>query len=157
MEEVIRLSHDKGDKKAFNNAGQSWNHAFFWRAIGADGARRPQGALGAAIDKAFGGFDAFADKFKAEGVGHFGSGWAWLVSDASGALSLTSTHDADPVFLAGKTAILVCDVWEHAYYIDHRNNRGGFLEGYIKTRANWDFAEKQYTAATSGQFGWTYA
>ncbi|KAI6244250.1 Superoxide dismutase [Aphelenchoides fujianensis] len=119
---------------------------------------RPRRAaeLAAAIESTFGGLDALKEKFVAEGVGHFGSGWVWLVSDASGALKIISTHDADSPVTQDLTALLVCDVWEHAYYLDYQNLRKGFLEAFFDNLANWTLADSQYAAAKSGAQGWAY-
>ena len=92
----------------------------------------------------------------AEGVGHFGSGWVWLASDKDGKLSIISTHDADSTVPHGLTALLVCDVWEHAYYLDHQNNRKGFLEAWFDALPNWTLADSQYAAAKAGEAGWVY-
>jgi Fe-Mn family superoxide dismutase len=154
MEELVRSS--KGvDKKMFNNAGQSWNHAFFWECMTGE-AGRVGGALAEAIDKSFGGLAALKTKFVEEGAGHFGSGWVWLVAKGS-ELSVVSTHDGDCILTeAGVTPILVCDVWEHAYYLVHKNDRKGFLEKWFDSLANWGFAERQFAAAQGQGQGYTY-
>lgn len=142
LEAVVRRS----DGKLFNNAAQAWNHAFFWESM-APAASKPEGDLAKAIETAFGGLDALKDKFVAEGVGHFASGWVWLVAEG-GELKVISTHDAaTTVTQNGVTPILVCDVWEHAYYLDYKNLRKGFLEAWFDNLANWSFAARQYTAA----------
>ena len=152
LEEVIRTA---GPGKVFNNAAQAWNHAFFWD--GMSPTRTAPGAdLAAAIDATFGGVAQLKEKFVAEGVGHFGSGWVWLASDKGGQLSIISTHDADSTVPHGLTALLVCDVWEHAYYLDHQNNRKGFLEAWFDALPNWTLADSQYAAARSGAQGWAY-
>ncbi|OYX32046.1 MAG: superoxide dismutase [Fe] [Caulobacterales bacterium 32-69-10] len=147
LEDVVRESAtDAAAKKVFNNAAQAWNHAFFWECMTPDYAA-PTGALAQAIDKAFGGLDGLKTRFVEEGATHFASGWAWLVVKG-GELSVISTHDAaTPITEDGVTPIITCDVWEHAYYLDYKQDRKGFLEKWFDSRANWKFAEAQYAAA----------
>jgi Fe-Mn family superoxide dismutase len=140
---------DPARKKWFNNAAQAWNHAFFWESLTPKSAA-PSGDLRAAIDKTFGGLDGLKTKFVQEGVDHFGSGWVWLIA-RGGDLAVVTTHDAaTPIVEAGVTAILTCDVWEHAYYLDYKQDRKAFLEGFFDKLANWSFAESQYAAAVKG-------
>ncbi len=143
---VLESAGDAAQKKIFNNSAQAWNHAFFWESMTPDYAA-PTGDLAAAIEKAFGGLDALKAKFVEEGATHFASGWAWVVAKGP-ELSVISTHDAaTPITEAGVTPILTCDVWEHAYYLDYKQDRKGFLEKWFDTVANWKFAEAQYAAA----------
>ncbi len=121
----------------FNNAAQHWNHSFFWNCVSPDGGGDPPAKVADALTKAFGSVDAFRDAFTKEAMTHFGSGWAWLVKNADGGLEIVSTHDAGNPLRDGKTPLLTCDVWEHAYYIDHRNDRGAFLKGFWAL-VNWD-------------------
>ncbi len=156
LEEVVRMAaKEKGP--LFNNAAQAWNHAFFWNALSPE-AQQPGGALKAAIDRDLKSHQGFHDEFVDAGLKQFGSGWAWLVSDAKGALSIKKTHDAElPITDPGVTPLLVCDVWEHAYYLDYKNDRGAFLKAYVEKLANWRFAEKQYEAAKNGGKGaWVF-
>lgn len=154
LEDVIRAAAGK-DAKLFNNSAQAWNHAFFWLSM-TPKKQAPTGALAKAIDEAFGGLEQLKTTFVNEGVGHFASGWAWLVVQG-GALKVISTHDAGcPVTEAGVTPLLVCDVWEHAYYLDHQNNRKGFLEAWFDNLANWEFASAQYAAAGGSGEAWRY-
>lgn len=149
MEDVVRGAAERGDQKLFNQSGQAWNHAFFWECM-TPIQTQPSGALAQAIDSAFGGLEGLKAKFVAEGVGHFASGWAWLVA-RGGTLEVTSTHDADTAITReGVTPILVCDLWEHAYYLDYKNLRKDFLEAWFDKVANWSFAERQFAAATGG-------
>jgi Fe-Mn family superoxide dismutase len=149
LEDVVREASRRGDKKLFNNAAQAWNHAFFWLCMTPQAAA-PPGALRSAIEKAFGGFEAFKDAFVEEGANHFGSGWAWLVTSSEG-LKVISTHDADDTLVKdGLFPLLVCDLWEHAYYLDYKNDRKGFLKAWLDEAANWAFAERQ-RAASEGQ------
>lgn len=136
---VIAQAKEKGDKGLFNNAAQIWNHSFFWQCLAPANGQRPEGRLAQLIDEAFGGTDALLAKLKDEAVGHFGSGWAWLVLNG-GKLEVTSLHDADtPVVYDGMKPLLTLDVWEHAYYIDYRNARPVFAEKVLGNVINWDF------------------
>ena len=139
LNQVIALAKDKGDKGLFNNAAQIWNHTFFWQCLAPAEGQKPEGRLADLIDEAFGGTDALLAKLKDEAVGHFGSGWAWLVLDG-GKLEITSLHDADtPVVYDGMKPLLTLDVWEHAYYIDYRNARPVFAEKVLGNVINWEF------------------
>ncbi|MGE3746187.1 MAG: superoxide dismutase [Sphingomonadaceae bacterium] len=136
--EVIKLAKDKGDKGLFNNAAQVWNHSFFWNCLAAPG-QKPTGDLATKIDEAFGSTDTLLKKLAEEAVGHFASGWAWLVLEG-GKLKVTSYHDADtPVVYDGVQPLLTLDVWEHAYYIDYRNARPKFAETVLGNIINWEF------------------
>jgi len=155
LEDVVREAHRKGDKKLFNNAAQAWNHAFFWECMSPDKGQ-PSPALTSAIEQAFGGLDAFKDAFVDEGFGHFGSGWVWLVTGSEG-LKVISTHDADDTLIRdGLFPLLVCDVWEHAYYLDYKNDRKAFLKRWLDEVANWSFAEQQLAAADGKGEGFRY-
>lgn len=137
--EVIRLAVDKGDKGLFNNAGQVWNHNFFWKSL-APAGQKPTGKLKEMIDASFGSTEALIAKLKEEAVGHFASGWAWLVLK-DGKLAVTSYHDADtPVAHADVQPLLTLDVWEHAYYIDYRNARPNYADAVLANIINWEFA-----------------
>ncbi|NLV98681.1 MAG: superoxide dismutase [Fe] [Clostridiaceae bacterium] len=127
----------------FNNAAQVWNHTFYWNCLAADAGGKPEGELAKAIDEAFGSFDEFKEKFSATAAGTFGSGWAWLVKDADGKLEIISTSNAATPMTDGKTALLTCDVWEHAYYVDYRNARPQYIEKYWDL-VNWDFVAENY-------------
>jgi Fe-Mn family superoxide dismutase len=125
----------------FNNAAQSWNHTFFWYCISDknnDISKFPE--VQNALSKSFGSFDEFKAQFSNTAVAQFGSGWAWLVKDKSGKLEIVSTSNAETPITQGKIPLLTCDVWEHAYYIDHRNARPKFVEGFL-SRVNWQFVE----------------
>jgi len=156
LEDVIRGAASSGDKKLFNNAAQAWNHAFFWDAMSAK-PQSPEGEVAAAIRGAFGDLGALKTKFVEEGVGHFGSGWVWLCAGAQARLQVITTHDGDdPLVRDGLTPLLVCDLWEHAYYLDHQNDRKGFLEAWFDRAPSWTFAERQFAAARSGGRRWRY-
>jgi len=136
--EVIKLAKDKNDKGLFNNAAQIWNHTFFWEGLAAPG-QKPTGKLADMINAEFGSTEALLKKLGEEAVGHFASGWAWLVLEG-GKLKVTSYHDADtPVVYDGVQPLLTLDVWEHAYYIDYRNARPKFAETVLGNIINWEF------------------
>jgi len=140
--DLIRHAKEKGDKKLFNNAAQHWNHSFFWQCLAPPEGQQPTGRLAAMIEDAFGGTDQLLARLKEEAVGHFASGWAWLVLDG-GALKITSLHDADtPVVYEGLKPLLTLDVWEHAYYIDYRNERPRFAETVLGKIVNWEFVAR---------------
>ncbi|TPW15867.1 MAG: superoxide dismutase Fe-Mn family [Halothiobacillaceae bacterium] len=127
----------------FNNAAQVWNHTFYWNCFKPNGGGQPSGALAAAIDKTFGSFDAFKEKFSQTALTTFGSGWAWLVKNSDGSLEIVSTSNAATPMTSGKTALLTCDVWEHAYYVDYRNARAKYVESFWSI-INWDFVAKNF-------------
>jgi Fe-Mn family superoxide dismutase len=139
LSEVIRAAKEKGAKGLFNNAGQLWNHNFFWQCLAPPEGQRPSGKLAALIEDGYGDLDTLLAKLKEEAVGHFASGWAWLVLDGD-ALRITSLHDGDtPVAYDGMKPLLTLDVWEHAYYIDYRNERPKFAESVLGNLVNWEF------------------
>ncbi len=127
----------------FNNAAQAWNHTFFWDCMSPNGGGKPKGKLMEAIEKDFGGLDEFMKKFSDSAATLFGSGWAWLASDSSGNLEIMPLSNADTPLKYNKTPILTLDVWEHAYYIDYRNERPRFIEQF-RDVIHWDFAENNY-------------
>ncbi len=129
----------------FNNAAQVWNHSFYWNCMAPNGGGRPTGSLADAINASFGSFDAFKEKFSAAASGHFGSGWAWLVKDKDGKLSIQQTHDGStPMREKLGKPILTCDVWEHAYYIDYRNARAKYVDAWWNV-VNWEFASNNFS------------
>jgi Fe-Mn family superoxide dismutase len=137
LSEVIQAAKDKGDKKLFNNAAQLWNHSFYWQCLSPE-KQQPSGTLKTKIDEAFGSTDALLEKLKTESTDHFASGWGWLVLDG-GTLKVTSLHDADTPLTNGLTPLLTLDVWEHAYYIDYRNERPKYLDALLNGAISWDF------------------
>ncbi len=128
----------------FNNAAQAWNHEFFWNSLAPTGGGEPEGDLAAAIDRDFGSFEKFKEKFTRAATSLFGSGWTWLVVD-HGKLKVTQTADADTPMKHGQTPLLTLDVWEHAYYVDYHNARAKFVEAFIDYLVNWDFAAANFT------------
>ncbi len=138
LEDIIR----KSSGGMFNNAAQIWNHTFYWNCLSPNGGGEPGGRLADAINKAFGDFAKFKDEFTKTSVGTFGSGWGWLVQRADGNLALASTSNAGTPLTGSDRALLTCDVWEHAYYIDYRNARPKYVESFWNL-VNWEFVESQ--------------
>lgn len=138
LEEVVK----KSEGGIFNNSAQVWNHTFYWNCLSPKGGGEPTGKLAEGINKAFGNFATFKEKFSEAAKTQFGSGWAWLVQNADGSLAIEKTPNAETPFSKGKTCLLTCDVWEHAYYIDYRNARPNYVEAFWKL-VNWDFVSKQ--------------
>jgi superoxide dismutase, Fe-Mn family len=126
-----------------NNAGGHWNHSLFWQIMTPNGGGEPNGALASAIKKAFGDFAKFKTQFNAAGSGRFGSGWAWVVANGSGALSIESTPNQDTPIMEGRYPILGVDVWEHAYYLKYQNRRADYLAAWWNT-LNWPEITKRY-------------
>ena len=139
LEEIIQ----KSSGGIFNNAAQVWNHTFYWNSLSPQGGGEPVGALKDAIDNTFGSFDAFKEQFTKLALTTFGSGWAWLVKDKEGSLSLVSTSNANTPLTEGLTPLLTCDVWEHAYYVDYRNARPKYVEAFWSL-VNWTFANENF-------------
>jgi superoxide dismutase, Fe-Mn family len=135
LEDVVRNS--KG--KLFNNAAQAWNHDFYWHSLTPQ-RKRPAGALLRRLEQDFGSYERFADAFSKAAIGQFGSGWAWLV-EKDGQLEVVATANADTPMAHGVRCLLTVDVWEHAYYLDYRNERERYVSA-ILDRLNWEFAEK---------------
>jgi Fe-Mn family superoxide dismutase len=136
--EVIRAAKERGDKPLFNNTAQIWNHSFFWQCLAPEGSTRPSGKLREMIGSDFGGEDQLLEQLTKESVNHFASGWGWLILN-KGKLEVTSLHDADTPVAHGMTPLLTIDVWEHAYYIDYRNDRQKFVKMILENIVNWDF------------------
>lgn len=139
LEEIIKQSSGG----IFNNAAQIWNHTFYWHCLSPNGGGEPTGALADAINDAFGSFDAFKEAFSKTAITTFGSGWGWLVKNADGGLEIVSTSNAGTPMTDKQTALLTCDVWEHAYYIDYRNARPKYLEHFWNL-VNWDFVAENF-------------
>lgn len=141
LEAIIKKAPAGG---VFNNAAQVWNHTFFWNSMKVGGGGTPTGALAAAINAKWGNFDEFKKAFQASAVGNFGSGWTWLVKKADGSVDIVNTSAAGTPLTSSDKALLTIDVWEHAYYIDYRNARPKFVETFLASLVNWDFAEKNF-------------
>jgi superoxide dismutase, Fe-Mn family len=130
------------------NAGQHFNHSFQWRSLRPPSAGGPGGSFLEAVRESFSSLDSLRAAFTEACVGHFGSGWCWLVKDPDGSLKVVTTHDAGALvagtaLATGQVPLLVCDVWEHAYYLDHRSDRAAYLESFWKV-ADWEFAERNF-------------
>lgn len=146
LEDVVRESHGK-NQGVFNNSGQVWNHTFYWNSMSPKGGGAPTGEIAEKIKEDFGGFDEFKKAFSEAGATQFGSGWAWLVLK-NGKLAVTKTANAEtPLTEAGVTPLMTMDVWEHAYYLDFQNARPKYIETWLNTLANWDFASANLKAA----------
>ena len=137
LEDIIKRAQPGG---IFNNAAQVWNHTFYWNCLSPSGGGEPAGAAAAAIKENFGSFKEFQDKFTGAASAHFGSGWAWLVTNIDGSLGIETTVNAGTPLKDGKKPLLTCDVWEHAYYVDYRNARAKYIEAFWKL-VNWDFVD----------------
>lgn len=139
LEEIVKSSTGG----VFNNAAQVWNHDFYWKSMKPAGGGEPTGKLADAIKKDFGSFADFKAKFQDAAVKQFGSGWAWLVNQG-GKLEIVTTGNAETPITKGATALITCDVWEHAYYIDYRNLRAKYVETFLGSLVNWDFAAANF-------------
>lgn len=146
LEEVIVESKKKGLGPLFNNAAQIYNHNLFWESMTPNGGGTPPVPLLDKINESFGSFDKFKEQFVAAGLGQFGSGWVWLVEADGGKLEIVKTANAETPLTDGKKPLLVCDVWEHAYYIDYQNKRADFLKAFVDKLANYDGANKKLQA-----------
>jgi len=140
LEDIVKRSSGG----IFNNAAQIWNHTFFWNCLRPGGGGDPHGALAAAVQAKWGSVDAFREAFTKSALGNFGSGWTWLVKKADGSLDIVNTSNAGTPLTTSDRALLTIDVWEHAYYIDHRNARAKFVEAFLKHLVNWEFAAKNF-------------
>ena len=137
--DVVRAAKQSGHAKLFNNSAQLWNHSFFWQCLAPAGGEAPTGKLKQMIDDSFGGVEPMIEKLADEAVNHFSNGWAWLLLDRD-SLKITSLHDADtPLVHDGMAPLFTLDVWEHAYYIDYRNERPRFASNVLGNIVNWEF------------------
>ena len=142
LEDIVKKSagNDK-DKAIFNNAGQAWNHDFYWQSMAPKGGT-PSGKMLDALKSSFGGTKEFNEAFAKAAVAQFGSGWAWLVKGKDGKLKIATTSNADTPIAHGETPLLAADLWEHAYYLDYQNKRPDHVKAWLDKLANWSFAEK---------------
>ena len=136
--ELIRAAKEKGDTKLFNNSAQLWNHSFFWQCLAPAKGQEPGGDLAKRIEADFGSVDALLDRLATASTEHFSNGWGWLVLDGD-KLKVTTLHDADTPLVHGLKPVFTLDVWEHAYYIDYRNERPKFARAVLSTIVNWEF------------------
>jgi len=147
LQEIVKKSAGQ-DQKVFNNAAQVWNHNFYWHSLCVQaGSHAPvEGSFYEAVKRDFGGYNELIKALVDGGLGQFGSGWVWLCKDVQGNLSIKKTSNADVVWLCGKvTPLLVCDVWEHAYYLDYQNRRVDYLNTTLSCLLNWSFAQTRYS------------
>jgi superoxide dismutase, Fe-Mn family len=146
LEEVIRATA-KDDTKApiFNSTAQIWNHNFFWRSLKPKGGGKPTGEVAQALDKSFGGYDKFRIEFRDACASQFGSGWGWLVRDKDRLRIIKTANAINPLAL-GSVALLTCDVWEHAYYLDYQNRRTDFVDAFLDHLVNWEHVAAQLKA-----------
>ena len=140
LEEIIK----KSAAGIYNNAAQIWNHTFLWSSMKPNGGAAPTGVLADAINAKWGSFDDFKKAFQTSAVGNFGSGWTWLVKKADGSVDIVNMGAAGTPLTTGDQALLTIDVWEHAYYIDYRNARPKYVETFLTSLANWDFASANF-------------
>jgi len=140
LEEIIAATAGRPDKaEAFNNAGQTWNHNFYWRSLNPKGGGRPKGELGDRIAATFGNYEGFRKDFAKAAQGQFGSGWVWLVAEGA-ALKVVKTANAESPLAHSQAPLLAVDVWEHAYYLDYQNRRADYVDAVLDRIADWDFA-----------------
>ena len=149
LEEIIAAVEGK-DQSAYNNAAQAWNHGFYWHSL-APGGGKPKGELADAIDRDFGSLTALTDELKTRGEKHFASGWVWLVTSGN-TLSVEETPDGDTLAIGDKRPLLTIDLWEHAYYLDHKNARPKYLEAVLGRLLNWEFAASNLAAAETWKY-----
>jgi Fe-Mn family superoxide dismutase len=140
LEDIVKNAPAGG---VFNNAAQVWNHTFYFHGLSPQGGGEPTGALADAINSAFGSFAGFKEQFTKSAATNFGSGWTWLVKNASGGLEIVNTSNADSALRGGGTPVLTIDVWEHAYYVDKRNARPAYIEAWWNV-VDWDKAAENF-------------
>lgn len=140
LEDIVK----KSAAGVYNNAAQVWNHTFLWNSMKPNGGGEPTGALADAINAKWGSFEEFKKAFQASALGNFGSGWTWLVKKTDGSLDIVNTGAAGTPLTTDSKALLTVDVWEHAYYVDYRNARPKYVETFLASLANWDFASENF-------------
>ncbi len=141
LEEIVIEAEKQNMEALFNNIGQHFNHSFFWNSLSPNGGGRPNGEILGKINEDFGSFENFREEFINTGIGQFGSGWVWLVENGK-KLEIVKTANAKTPITDGKKPIIVCDVWEHAYYLDFQNRRPDFLASFLDNLVNWEFAKQ---------------
>ena len=147
--DIIAASR-KSDQGLFNNSAQVWNHGFYWHSLAPE-TTGPSGEIASLIEESFGSLGELKDTLKSKGAGHFASGWVWL-AEKDGKLSVVDTHDADTLADGEHNPLLVIDLWEHAYYLDHQNARPSYLDAVVDGHINWDFAAENLSRGST----WTY-
>lgn len=148
LESIVRATcRAQGEQRQiFNNAAQVWNHDFFWESLAPSGGGAPPEPLLKRLQAAFGSYESFCERLVDVAVGHFRSGWAWLVA-REGRLEILATHDADNPLTSGGHPLWACDLWEHAYYLDYQHERAEFVRAVLQNLANWQFVGKQLSEA----------
>ncbi len=152
LDEIIKATAQDASKAGiFNQAAQVWNHTFYWNCMKQNGGGQPTGAVAEKINAAFGSYEKFTAEFKNACLTQFGSGWGWLVADAvNGNVSIMKTSNAGTPMAEGKVALLTCDVWEHAYYIDYRNKRPDYVQTFLDHLVNWDYVNAKLAGQHAG-------
>jgi Fe-Mn family superoxide dismutase len=148
IEDIVRGAYADGDQALFNNIAQVWNHTVYWHSMTPDGGGDPHGELAKKIAEDFGDAAKFRKKFKEVALDQFGSGYAWLAFDSK-KLIIEKTPNAVTPLIEGKAVLLSCDVWEHAYYLDHQNRRDSYVDAFLNHLVNWHFAEERFGVCTS--------
>ncbi len=157
LEDIIRQAAWKRKRALLTAASQVWNHAFFWQCLSGEEGRSPDCILGDALTKTFGSIKAFQHSFVEKGMALVGSGWLWLVWHRDHGLVITTTENTIPVWVGSeRVPLLVCDLWEHAYFLDWRNDRRGWLQAFVTQRANWNFAARQMASLLKTRPQWVY-
>jgi Fe-Mn family superoxide dismutase len=152
LREVVQETCGKPElASVFNNAAQVWNHSFFWLSMNPQGGGAPEGEMALRIEREFGDVESFRRNFREAALGQFGAGWAWLVLDA-GMLRITTTSNADTPVAHGLQPLLAIDVWEHAYYLDHQNDRAAYVDAWLDNLVNWEFASVNFEDAGEGNW-----
>ncbi len=142
LEEIIKATVNDNTKQAiFNNAGQVFNHNIFWQSLSPDGGGNPTDTVKKMLEKSFGNMEKFTEQFKTAGLGQFGSGWVWLILEDK-KIKITTTSNGDNPIAHDQILLLGLDVWEHSYYLDHQNNRDKYLDTFLKSLVNWNFAQQ---------------
>ena len=149
LEDVIKSARGQ-NQGLFNNSAQSWNHGFYWNSL-CESSGNPSDELQSMIDSAFGSSEALATQLKERGVGHFSNGWVWLL-ERGGKLEIGETHDGDTFADQDANPLLVIDLWEHAYYLDHQNLRPRYLDGVVDGKLNWAFASENLARGTTWKY-----
>jgi Fe-Mn family superoxide dismutase len=150
LEQIIVSAREQAEIDILNNAAQAWNHAFFWQSLSPTGQTEPVGRIRDLIEDEFGGIDDFKKAFRTAAMSQFGSGWTWLVLD-SGKLRILSTTNADTPTGTRMTPLLTLDVWEHAYYLDYRNDRAQYVDAFLDKLIDWRFALDNVQVGEKGE------
>ena len=141
---IIKTAGDGNKGAIFNNAGQAWNHTFYWNSLSPKGVKKPSGELGRKLEISFGGYENFISAFAQAGMAQLGSGWVWLVKENNLLKIIKTSHAGNPIALGHGTPLLVLDVWEHAYYLDYQNRRSDYLAAILDKLINWNFADQNF-------------